>query len=475
MHIKSKVLKGLLLALVLVLIPTVKLSAGAAGPQTHSCGNYKVTTNEVIAGVKFPKGTYQINTFGISCAKVMGSKGLFAKFLKLKDKDPLPKPWVYLADAIGAPKFSSGPGVGFRVQLLGPTPRMSPTPTPTAIGDPVGAVGGTPSPTPTPTPTPTPSPTPTAEPIVLPTTFENLYERRKGISLAAWQKSSEVIKASKNKSGAFEIITGPNTTPNFDDYPTPISLVSRLFPARSEPAKTIVIRYKYVDLEWAETTLRSKLTAEEFTQLNRNEGGKAIAGRCDVSSRNCRGAMQQTTIAGLSLIIQGVPNEVDKNDPTSKLRFGSGMLEAHEYFHSLQRIPIMGAEVWPHAWFREGSAEWVQNMAVNYNDYKTYQEFLAIDCAGHCARLSEADIVEFLENSKENYTPPKFDTGLNYNLSSRFIEALVALKGPDIVIDLYEQMGKRLTFEQGFKNIFGVEWSYALPILAKTIYSNLKD
>ena len=96
----------------------------AAGPQTPSCGNYKVTQNEVIAGVKFPKGTYQINAFGISCSKVMGSKGLFAQFLKLKDKDPLPKPWRYLADEIGAPKFSSGPGVGFRVQLIGtkPTP-----------------------------------------------------------------------------------------------------------------------------------------------------------------------------------------------------------------------------------------------------------------------------------------------------------------------------------------------------------------
>jgi hypothetical protein len=347
--------------------------------------------------------------------------------------------------------------------------KPTPKPTPTAIGDPEGAIGGTPSPTPTPTPTPT------AEPIVLPTSFENLFERRKGISLAAWQKSSDVIKASKNKSGPLEIFTGPNTKPNFDDYPTPVSLVSRLFPARSEPAKTIVIRYKYVDLEWAETTLRSKLTAEEFTQLNNNEGGKAIAGRCDVSSRNCRGAMQQTTMAGLSLIIQGVPNEEDKNDPTGKLRFGSGMLEAHEYFHSLQRIPIMDkTNVWPHAWFREGGAEWVQNMAVNYNDYKTYQDFIVADCSYSCTKLSEADIVEFLENSKENYTPPKFDQFLNYSLSSRFIEALVALKGPDIVIDIYEQMGKRLTFEQGFKNTFGVEWSYALPILAKTIYANLK-
>ncbi|MEY3108673.1 MAG: hypothetical protein RL730_1024, partial [Actinomycetota bacterium] len=100
-----------------------------AGPQTPPCGIYKVKKDEVIAGVKFPKGSYQINAFGISCSKVLGSKGLFAQFLKLKDKDPLPKPWKYLADAVGAPKFSSGPGVGFRVQSIS-TPLPSPSSTP---------------------------------------------------------------------------------------------------------------------------------------------------------------------------------------------------------------------------------------------------------------------------------------------------------------------------------------------------------
>jgi hypothetical protein len=132
--------KNLLMALVFALIPISTYSTSAAGPQTPSCGNYKVTTNEVIVGVKFSKGTYQINAFGISCSEVMGSKGLFAQFLKLKDTDPLPKPWFYLADAIGAPKFSSAPGVGFRVQLttLTPTPTALPTPTaiPTAIPTP---------------------------------------------------------------------------------------------------------------------------------------------------------------------------------------------------------------------------------------------------------------------------------------------------------------------------------------------------
>ncbi len=130
MRMRVRIAKGLLIALVFALIPISNYSINAAGPQTPSCGNYKVTTNKIIVGVKFPKGTYQINAFGISCTKVMGSKGLFAQFLKLKDKDPLPTPWIYLADAIGAPKFSSGPGVGFRVQLITPTPTPTPTVTP---------------------------------------------------------------------------------------------------------------------------------------------------------------------------------------------------------------------------------------------------------------------------------------------------------------------------------------------------------
>ena len=147
MPIKGSTAKGLLLALTIALISISSYPTIAAGPQTPSCGNHKVSTNEVIVGVQFPKGTYQINVFGISCSKVMGSKGLFAQFLKLRDTDLLPKPWYYLADAIGAPKFSSGPGVGFRVQLITLTPTSIPTATATA----------------TPTPTPTPTDTRTLE------------------------------------------------------------------------------------------------------------------------------------------------------------------------------------------------------------------------------------------------------------------------------------------------------------------------
>jgi hypothetical protein len=36
-------------------------------------------------------------------------------------------------------------------------------------------------------------------------------------------------------------------------------------------------------------------------------------------------------------------------------------------------------------------------------------------------------------------------------------------------------MGKKLSFDQAFENVYGVEWSYAIPILAKTVYANLKE
>ena len=91
---------------------------GGAGPQTPPCGIFEVTKTEVVSGQQFSTGRYQINTFGISCDEVMGDAGLFSQFLQLEDDEALPDPWRFLEGAIGAPKFVSGPAVGFRVQRI---------------------------------------------------------------------------------------------------------------------------------------------------------------------------------------------------------------------------------------------------------------------------------------------------------------------------------------------------------------------
>lgn len=104
-----------LLALILTMAPA---RAQTGGPQTPACGNVKVQSAEVIDGRAFPSGTYRVNAFGISCAKVLGKYGLFDQFLSQDDSTPLPKPWRSLSQAIGAPKFAAAPGVGFRVQRI---------------------------------------------------------------------------------------------------------------------------------------------------------------------------------------------------------------------------------------------------------------------------------------------------------------------------------------------------------------------
>ena len=53
--------KALVLALALTLIPISTYGTDHAGPKTPSCGNYKVTKNEVIVGVGLFVGIAPIN------------------------------------------------------------------------------------------------------------------------------------------------------------------------------------------------------------------------------------------------------------------------------------------------------------------------------------------------------------------------------------------------------------------------------
>ncbi len=115
----NKLTKSLLVSSIFLVIATgCSKETIQPGPQTPPCGIVEVTTDEVIDGVQFPKGKYQINVFGMSCEEVMGATGLFNKFLQLGGNDALPEPWSYLQGAVGAPKFVKGAGVGFRVERV---------------------------------------------------------------------------------------------------------------------------------------------------------------------------------------------------------------------------------------------------------------------------------------------------------------------------------------------------------------------
>ena len=86
--------------------------------------------------------------------------------------------------------------------------------------------------------------------------------------------------------------------------------------------------------------------------------------------------------------------------------------------------------------------------------------------------MTALQIEEFLNTADGNFLPSKFDSWLNYSLGSHVVELLVAIKGPDVLINMYEEMGKGLKFDDAFNKIFGIGWKESIPILAKTIHAN---
>jgi len=459
MRMRGSISKGLLITLVFALTPLSAFGTNHAGPKTPSCGNYKVTKNEVIVGIKFPKGTYQVNTFGISCSKVMGSKGLFAKFLKLRDKDPLPKPWRYLADAVGAPKFSSGPGVGFRVQLLTATPRVSQTPTPTPT--PTLTATQTPIPTPTPEPTPTfvfPSPEPLTEKA--PTGFSNLVENYSGISKVVWSEIQKLALLGSPKS-FFDIEFGPQTTlqPGVGKPQDYFEKTSKLWTNYSQPKTTKAFFFGFADLSWVQ-------------EKNRALGGSPF--KPEELADNCKNAIECGAFGGaykgLGQIFIGVSS---RERPTWNLGWIRSTL-GHEFTHTVQDTQLDApANVKLPCWFAEGQPQ-VAGQALSFEtleDYRKSRLALINQPAGAIESYSPDSILRFYEatggsgNGKcsQNLRARVYDIGFFT------VEALAAIRGIHSTMDLVVSVSKGVNFETSFKNIYGISWNEAAPILAQTV------
>lgn len=328
-------------------------------------------------------------------------------------------------------------------------------------------------PAPTPMrPAPQPTQPVTPAPPTVPTGFHDLYEYRAGISWAAWSAVSKTVTATSAKPVEFQIFTGPNTKPYYDDYPLVGRLTSQVFPSFPAPKKTVVIRYSYADLAWAEATVRSLVTPAQYENLSRSEGGQLVTSNCRATERNCPGSKQQGIDEHTGLILQGVPNALQ---PGESARMTTGQLEAHEYFHGLQRQTQLGGEgafrSWSLRWLTEGSAEWAQNAVVNASSYGAYLDFLRTDCEGTCRRMTEADIVDYLSLAER--ASDKYDQWLSYNLGSRIVEVLVALKGQESVLQLFKGMAAGETFAGVFARTYGTDWNLAMPVIAKAVAANL--
>ena len=343
-----------------------------------------------------------------------------------------------------------------------------------------------------------PSPTPTVSvetgasiPVQMPTSFENLAENRKGIAYAAWLKTNQVMDKSDARIPPLRTFIGPNTKPWYTDVEKTMSAVSKAFPSAKLPANVLVLFYNFNDVSWAEEKLKTLISAQNYSELNRNEGGHLVDSNCQTEIKDCMGAKQVTAIEGtnLGILLIGVSNNPGmvtigggtRGDPGTFENNTTGQLLAHEYFHALQREEFVGKNLsrtdWPPRWVAEGSAYFIQNAVTNSGDFKKYANWRQIAVGDYIKQrgISADFVTDFmnLRHYAEDWN--SFSGDWNYFLGARIVETLVSLKGPESIMSFYKLMGEGKGFEFAFKSVYGTNYEDAVPVIAKAIAENWKS
>ena len=304
----------------------------------------------------------------------------------------------------------------------------------------------------------TPIPTP-------PSTFDDLVSHASGIAYSAWKKSKDQISASQSVLGKPTILIGPNTTLNYPSPLTAFNLASTLYSSSKQVKNIYAIYYSFKDINWAQKTFDS-------LQDNPGNGNSSAAIHNCQTSATCWGASTSVNAAGDGLMLIAV-GLIDPNHT-------SGSLEAHEYTHTIQMIQVpQGYGTLPR-WLLEGQAEWSQAAATyssNYNDYLKERRNNTNELFTNSSLYTATWIATFLNpNPVSDWAYwSTYENWRLYDIGSLATEALVALKSPAAVMNLYTNVGNGQTFTQAFNTEFGISWADAVPILASAIAAELKQ
>ena len=387
--------------------------------------------------------------------------------------------------------------------------KAAPKPSPNPVFKPVE-----PSPTPTTpaTPTVTPLPTPVVPtlsiteklwskgvngvfpienekypiPTQVATTWQNAFANRDGIPYQAWSAVSKNIASSPSKLGSVEILIGPNTIPNFADIKSRLELVSKAFPKAKNVGKARVFAFNFKDAEWADATFKQLYINESAAFKNRHKD--AVTEICPKEREVCyQQAFVDSNLDGVIFIgMTDLGSREQLNQIYSEYsRAFKGVVIGHEYLHTIQRV-VLG-ERWfqqaynPPSWFNEGMAVFMENAAANNATFDAFMQFRSVEAAimypdcpyTYCVKIEKEQVQSFLSiyNYSSNWST--YPYAMRYQLSARIIEILVALKGPDSLIEVYEYMATGKTFEQAFELIYGISYESAKPIITSIVVDQI--
>ena len=326
----------------------------------------------------------------------------------------------------------------------------APLPTPTPSAAPTPSQSSTPEP-------PKPSSSPTFVEPVRAKSFDDVLQNSEGLTYWAWKLAQERKSNSGKVQVEFIIDVGPNTQLNFPNPRQVLQETADFYSKFEQVKKFHAVFFNYADLNWA---------IELDKKYSSNPRPDEVRRSCS-SEELCNGgnAYVDGNLNGFTYIASSPKF-------ASEIIRKNGVLESHEYFHTIQVLPLMAAQAtgkqtaWMPDWIREGSAEWLST-AMYFSDYSSLMmyQISRSEADLYSKRYSPTDISKILSTN----TGISDNGWLAYNVGGKAVEILVVLKGVDSILELYVEGSKGVPFEQAFEKIYGISWEKAKPILSAVI------
>ena len=302
-------------------------------------------------------------------------------------------------------------------------------------------------------------------------TFSNLAKNYAYVPYVAWKKSADKIAKFQPSDVKITVLVGENTDP-INKNPSPaVTLVSRMYGDFKQASEFVLIYYSIYDIPWAE-----KLVEEYIGQNGGYDTSDTVRKMCP-SRNSCNAAAAlSNSVTGIGLTVVTASEQM-RNDPV----FNSGTLEAHEYSHTIQKKQYFGRMpqgLAPPQWLTEGGAEFIQTASVHNQSFDNYltdrkrvteelYKFKNFDSNWLNAFLNPAKLGTDWDLWKSYYGFRVYDVGFMTS------EILVAIAGPNSIMEIFKLMGDGLSFQDSFFKIFGVKWDSAIKTITSVLASQI--
>ena len=320
-------------------------------------------------------------------------------------------------------------------------------------------------------------------------TFANIEQRIADVPAAAYSALQKVYSANSQPKIPITLLQGPNTV-NPSNAKVALGKIAKLWSGFRQPVSYHALVYNFKDKEWA---LKADAKVPVVVATGGSRGRASMSGviaQCDANQ--CGSANSGISDAKGSGYGQFQVSS-GENGPYQLM----GGVFGHEYTHSVQAAQFLGNAnvnkpvskerekygldnspsglfqgVLP-CWMTEGMANF-NGTAVVATSFDKYMEWRK-DAPGS---QQTPDFTDFSAESIQNYLltnkspkclPPAGIYLMGYTIGALTVEALAAIAGPQASMAVVTLMGRGQTYEIAFKNVYGISWAEAAPILAKVV------